>query len=654
MTVLDQRARSPSVSGAADEEEDTKSIQRRLKKLTKKLLKKSDQREVCLHALAREFAGSSHKEPPFVWTVDQLSKHLSRSRKFQICSKNLKVRLASKDKTSSFSSSSSLVGTSKKGTSTVTTATDSSDSSTANTLDAVSWRKKNKVVVVQEPTEDGASHLSAASTLVPYQTFDDDACQRHINPALLRKCTADGFAAPSPIQAQAWPILLSGRNLVGIAETGSGKTLGFGLPALHRLTTTTQGGGHATANAKRPRPPRMLVLSPTRELAMQSHAVLHDYGEAVGIISSVLYGGVPKPPQIDALRKGNIDAVVATPGRLKDLMQMPRSPIRLDHVEYLVLDEADRMLDLGFERDVKYIVGECTHNTRQTCMFSATWPASIQALAASFFVTPPVRVYVGFDTITKDRSTSDNGTTSNNNNNNDGDSSSSAAPTLDEVVVVDDALSANKRVQQIIEVLDDAKRDARLRAILQQTLQSYKQASKPTPRILVFALYKKEAERLESRLQRDGYTCTSIHGNKAQAARTLALEQFKDGSVPLLVATDVAARGLHIPDVQVVINYTFPLTIEDYVHRIGRTGRAGQSGVAYTFFQPTDKLRAGELQQVLRQSGQPIPDALLQFGSTIKRKEHKLYGNFGPSNDGRPAKKATKITFNYSDDENDE
>jgi ATP-dependent RNA helicase DBP3 len=224
------------------------------------------------------------------------------------------------------------------------------------------------------------------------------------------------------------------------------------------------------------------------------------------------------------------------------------------------------------------------------------------------------------------------------------------------MVVVDDALSANKRVKQTIEVMEDHQRDGRLRELLSQ-VPKQKSSSKGEPhRVLVFCLYKMEAERLEQRLKKAGLHCTSIHGNKAQNLRTQALDKFKTGEIPLLIATDVAARGLHIPDVYMVINYTFPLTIEDYVHRIGRTGRAGQSGLSVTFFQPLqDKARAGELQQVLRQAGQEIPEALARFGSTIKKKEHKLYGNFGPSSSGAgagiPMKKATKITFNYSDDE---
>jgi ATP-dependent RNA helicase DBP3 len=299
------------------------------------------------------------------------------------------------------------------------------------------------------------------------------------------------------------------------------------------------------------------------------------------------------------------------------------------------------MLDMGFEEDVRFIISQCGGSTkRQTAMFSATWPAAIQNIAGEY-MNDPVRVYVGFESIVG--SNGEGG--------------------------VDDSLSANKRVTQRVEVIEDRAREGRLRQILNK-VHTRKN------RVLVFALYKKEAERLEYALKRDGWNVCSIHGNKQQGARTEALESFKNGSCPLMVATDVAARGLDIPNVEVVINYTFPLTIEDYgtvcraiiimalnsidntfsrpfftiltVHRIGRTGRAGKTGDSYTFFQTGDKSHAGELQQVMKQAGQEVPEALMKFGSTIKKKEHKLYGNFGPTGDMN--KKATKIVFD-SDDE---
>jgi len=277
------------------------------------------------------------------------------------------------------------------------------------------------------------------------------------------------------------------------------------------------------------------------------------------------------------------------------------------------------MLDMGFEEDVKYIIGQCPpKESRQTAMFSATWPAAIRQMAEEYMVEP-MRVYVGFDSIV---------------GSNDGED------------MVDDSLSANKRVKQIVEVIDDRAREQRLKQLLEQyTKKSNKSGSAKLDhdRILIFALYKKEAERLEYTVQRWGYKASSINGNKSQEARTKALADFKNGSCPLLIGTDVAARGLDIPNVEVVINYTFPLTIEDYVHRIGRTGRAGKNGISHTFFQPGDKSHAGELQQVMKQAGQPVPDELMKFGSTIKKKEHNLYGSFGPKTG--PMKKATKIRF---------
>jgi len=493
--------------------------------------------------------------------------------------------------------------------------TSSSSTTTTNSSDPdaiAAWRKSNKIVLKDSRSgEEGAEAtkaLSGNSSYFPLTTFE--ACEGIVNSKLIEQCVkVNGFQKPSPIQAQCWPILLSQtsqdrhRDVVGIAETGSGKTLAFSAPALSILSRDS------SLQNKRGRSPRMLVLAPTRELAMQSQKVLEEFGRVVGLTSAVIYGGVPKPAQKDVLRQG-VDCIVGTPGRLKDLIN--ERVCDLSKISNLVLDEADRMLDMGFEEDVRFIISKCqAKERRQTAMFSATWPAAIQQLALEFMVMP-VCVYVGFESIVG----------SNGEN------------------AVDDSLSANKRVSQTVEVIEDRAREPRLKELIGK----YSSGKKKNDRILVFALYKKEAARLEGTLNRWGFRCSSIHGDKTQDARNRALAEFKDGSCPILVATDVAARGLDIPDVEVVINYTFPLTIEDYVHRIGRTGRAGKSGISYTFFQPGDKSHAGELQQVMRQAGQHVPEELLKFGSTIKKKEHKLYGNYGPKG-GMPLKKAVKITF---------
>merc|ERR1711953_1027418 len=202
-----------------------------------------------------------------------------------------------------------------------------------------------------------------------------------------------------------------------------------------------------------------------------------------------------------------------------------------------------------------------------------------------------------------------------------------------------DDLAAGTRIQQIVEVIDDRAREPKLHKLLKEYHSSRKN------RILIFVLYKKEASRIEDNLKRMGWNCTSIHGDKSQQARCSAVESFRAGDIPLLVATDVAARGLDIPDVDYVINFSFPLTIEDYVHRIGRTGRAGKTGVAYTFFQQGDKARAGELVNVLKEAEQTVPEEMNQFNLNVKKKAHKLYGDFGPKDYGLPMKEATRIVF---------
>lgn len=632
-------------------------------KAAKKSLKRQDSGQMKLKHLARTVA-DQHED----FTVSNLKQLIRSSDKFHVDDKKIVTLLKRKRSKVSDDNNSNSPGraqpksatrdhkTKKSRTNKKVTAassvspTPTSDSSIAGPsqdLDSVqTWRRDNKIVILHaQDDEDGtkqSAKLQKDSRFFPCATFDQCTDGAHsLHAALIRHCvTGNGFTKPSPIQAQAWPLLSKQRDVVGIAETGacqfscsswdletvqssifdwgltrssclslcpviirkgSGKTLAFALPLLSAM---------AASNKSKQRSPSMLVLSPTRELAMQSDVVIQEFGAVVGLQSLVVYGGVPKHTQVKALQRGNVDCLVATPGRLKDLMQDARS-CDLSRVQYLVLDEADRMLDKGFEEEVRYIIAQCQQEGRQTAMFSATWPAEIQRLALDFMVDP-VRVYVGFESIVG----------SNGENN------------------IDDSLSANKRVTQTVEVIEDRQRERRLREILQKV-----HGKKRENRVLIFALYKKEAERLEMSLQRDGWKCCSIHGNKNQRDRTTALAQFKDGSCPLMVATDVAARGLDIPNVETVINYTFPLTIEDYVHRIGRTGRAGRQGASFTFFQPTDKSHAGELQQVLRQVGQPVPEDLAKFGSTIKKKEHKLYGNFGPK-DG-PMKKATKITFNY-------
>lgn len=401
------------------------------------------------------------------------------------------------------------------------------------------------------------------------------------------------FNKPSPIQSHSWPFLLNGRDFIGIAATGSGKTLAFGIPAIMHVLSKRK-----TKTSKKVKP-LCLVLSPTRELAQQIADVLCDAGKPSGVQSVCLYGGTSKGPQISSLKAG-VDIVIGTPGRMKDLIEM--GVCQLNEVSFVVLDEADRMLDMGFEQEVRSILSQ-TCTIRQMVMFSATWPLPVHQLAQEYMHPDPVKVVVGSED-----------------------------------------LAANHDVMQIVEVLDDRARDERLLNLLNKYHKSRMN------RVLVFVLYKKEASRVESMLSKRGWKVVSISGDKVQAARNMALSLFKDGSSPLMIATDVAARGLDIPDVEVVINYSFPLTTEDYVHRIGRTGRAGKKGVAHTFFTKENKGLSGELINVLKEAGQVVPESLLKFGTHVKKKESKLYGAHFREIDAN-APKATKIKFSCSDDE---
>lgn len=325
-----------------------------------------------------------------------------------------------------------------------------------------------------------------------------------------------GFPKPTPIQSATWPLLFSGRDVIGVAETGSGKTIAFGLPCLRRILELKK--CHSSSRVYG------AIITPTRELAMQIYDQLTKFAPT-GISVACIYGGASKDDQRRALKKASI--VVATPGRLKDLLS--DQSVNLKSVQYLVLDEADRMLDKGFEQDIRDIIGATAPaKKRQTVMFTATWPVAVRNLAATF-TTQPVTVTIG-------------------------DAASS------------NELRANIRIKQMVEVLNPYDKEQRLLALLRQ----YQSGKNKDDRILIFCLYKKEAMRIERLIRNKGLNVAAIHGDMNQADRFTSLNAFKSGAVKLLVATDVAARGLDIPAVKLVLNVTFPLTVEDYVHRIGR------------------------------------------------------------------------------------
>ena len=366
----------------------------------------------------------------------------------------------------------------------------------------------------------GARNTRCASRRRLRADRDWDGAARVLPASLIDQCVGAGFVAPSPVQAAGWPVLVAGRDLVAVAETGSGKTLGFALPALARIGAEREKGGGATTkpakSAKTPSPD-MLVLSPTRELAQQSAAVIERFGAAVGVKCVCLYGGVPKHEQRRALGDGACRVVIATPGRLVDLVERDGA-LALSGVRWLVLDEADRMLDMGFVDEVRRLAGACAQQ-RQTAMFTATWPVEVSKIASELMLDAAgvVRVAIG------------------------GAGGVALGLGGDDGRAMGDEPVANKRVTQEVEVIGERERDARLLKLLQRYHSSRKN------RVIVFGLYKKECARLEVQLQRAGWKCVAIHGDKAQAARDSAFGEFKSGSVPLLIATTLPRAGSTSP-----------------------------------------------------------------------------------------------------------
>ena len=354
---------------------------------------------------------------------------------------------------------------------------------------------------------------------------------------LQRALAAREHTTPTPIQAQAIPEVLAGRDVLAIAQTGTGKTAAFALPILHRLAGANGGG--------RGRAPRALVLAPTRELAIQIADEFRAYGTHLPLRLAVVYGGVRQGPQVDTLARG-VDILVATPGRLLDLMGQRR--VNLRRVEHLVLDEADRMLDMGFVRDVRRIL-VALPAVRQSLLFSATMPRDVARLASDF-LRDPVRVAV----------------------------TPQATPV--------------ERIQQcVFHVSSEGKRRL-LADILDDPALS---------RVLVFARTKHRANRLATQLEKGGVAAEAIHGNKSQGARQRALERFRRGDARVLVATDIAARGIDIDEISHVINYELPSAPESYVHRIGRTARAGAGGIAYSFCDAGERESLGQIETLIRQ-----------------------------------------------------
>jgi ATP-dependent RNA helicase RhlE len=355
---------------------------------------------------------------------------------------------------------------------------------------------------------------------------------------LLRAVADQGYTTPTPIQQQAIPAVLQGQDIFASAQTGTGKTASFTLPLLQRLSAN-----HA---AKVHRTPRALILTPTRELAAQVSDSVRNYGKYLSLRSAVVYGGVGIVPQIQALRRG-VDILVATPGRLLD--HLGQKTLDLSQVEILVLDECDRMLDMGFIHDIRKVLAQLP-SSRQTLMFSATFSKPIQQLANTL-LRSPVQIEV--------------------------------AP-------------RNTAAEQVEQVVHPVDRDRK------QELLSHMIGFHNWQQVLVFTRTKHGANRLAEQLAKDGLKTSAIHGNKSQAARTRALNDFKQGKVRVLVATDVASRGLDIDQLPHVVNFDLPNVPEDYVHRIGRTGRAGNEGRAVSLVSHDEYPLLKSIEQLLKRS----------------------------------------------------
>jgi len=390
-------------------------------------------------------------------------------------------------------------------------------------------------------------------------------------PEILRAVSDKGYDTPTPIQSRSIPAVLAGQDVLAGAQTGTGKTAGFVLPILQRLN-----GGPAS------RPPRALVLTPTRELAAQIADSARAYGKYLRLRTAVVFGGVGINPQIDTLRRG-CDILVATPGRLLDLAG--QGVLDLRAVETFVLDEADRMLDMGFIHDIKRVL-KLLPPTRQNLMFSATYSEDIRALAARFLRDPQL------------------------------------------IEVAPRNATADRVEQWAYKVVKDHKRHLLVHLV---TANGWEQ-------LLVFTRTKHGANRLAEHLLRSGIEAAAIHGNKSQSARVKALEDFKRGRITALVATEVAARGLDIKELPMVVNYELPNVPEDYVHRIGRTARAGHAGQAVSLVAQDEAPLLKDIERLLRRPirVEPLPDFPVAAAGPLER-ERPLRHTGGQSSDRSPS-----------------
>ena len=399
---------------------------------------------------------------------------------------------------------------------------------------------------------------------------------------ILKTLNEAGYTKPTPIQSKAIPVILAGRDVVGLAQTGTGKTAAFTLPLIQRL--------NRNQSHIRPGSVRVLIISPTRELAAQIHASVRTYAKGLSIISACVVGGVSMRQQKNALKRG-LDILVATPGRLLDLAD--QNCLRFDDVETLILDEADQMLDIGFLPAIKRIIAACP-KTRQTLLFSATMPKEIKSLSREHLHNP------------------------------------------EEIAVAPVSKTADKIEQGVLHLTSDNKIPAIIALVKKHK----------DKQVIVFTRTKRGADRVVRRLEGSNLTASAIHGNKSQNQRERALNAFREGKCPVLVATDIAARGIDVPGIGLVINFELPNVPEVYVHRIGRTARAERDGLAISFCDPEEQYYLRDIQRLIKLEVPvlPAPEGveILKTPNLENARKPKVVQQQRPPRRDRPANPSTK------------
>ena len=391
----------------------------------------------------------------------------------------------------------------------------------------------------------------------------------NIKAPFLKALEEEGYTSPTPIQNETIPFVLQGLDVLGMAQTGTGKTAAFTLPILQKL--------NASQSTQKARDPRALILAPTRELAIQINESIRKYGQYIALKHTVIFGGVKQGPQVKALDRG-MDIIVATPGRLLDLIN--QGFCSLNKIKFFVLDEADRMLDMGFIRDVEKVV-KILPKKRQTLFFSATMPDSVIKLANTILTSP-------------------------------------------KQVKVKSTLTPVERIAQSVIVIDPKDKVLQLITLLKE---------KEFNSVIVFTKTKHKANRITQKLTAVNIDSEAIHSNKSQAARQKALNGFKDGSIKILIATDIAARGIDVEAVSHIINFDMPSTPEDYVHRIGRTARAGASGIAVSFCEPSERLKLFRIEKLIDLKLEVVKSNLLNPENIIGYNEESRRNHSKPKHD---------------------